>query len=173
MSKLHRDSPLGSSPVHVEINRKNPNQRFKRPGNFVGMQVERLQELGFCLVARSTSREWLFNDLFSESTRMGGGQKSGLFKLGPAGYLALVSAKFRKLFWSSHAHALRPCRPAGSLEVEQARPRAGGHRPPLAIARHCRRPQSRLSPPMSRRIPKPTIQSGAGVLAFPVRCRLR
>jgi len=62
------------------------------------MQVERLQELGFCLAARSTSREWLFNDLFSESTRMGGGQKSGLFKLGPCGYLAQVAADFQKLF---------------------------------------------------------------------------
>jgi hypothetical protein len=36
MSKLHRDSPLGSIPVHVENNRENPNQRFNRPGNFVG-----------------------------------------------------------------------------------------------------------------------------------------
>jgi hypothetical protein len=66
------------------------------------MQVERLQELGFCLAARSTSREWLFNDLFSESTCMGGGQKSGLFKLGPLGDLARISAKFRKLFLSGH-----------------------------------------------------------------------
>jgi hypothetical protein len=61
------------------------------------MQVERLQELGFCLAARSTSREWLFNDLFSESTRMGGGQKSGIFKRGPCS-TARISAKFRKLF---------------------------------------------------------------------------
>jgi Protein of unknown function (DUF2971) len=58
------------------------------------MQVERLQEIGFCLAARSTSREWLFNDLFSESTRMGGGQKSGLFKLGPPG---LARTHFRKI----------------------------------------------------------------------------
>jgi hypothetical protein len=64
------------------------------------MQVERLQELGFCLAARSTSREWLFNDLFSESTRMGDGQKFGLFKLGPRGWPRTELRKIPETFFA-------------------------------------------------------------------------
>jgi len=58
------------------------------------MQVESLQELA----DRSASCEWLFNDLLSESTRMRHGQKSGLFKLGPRGYLPQMVAEFENFF---------------------------------------------------------------------------
>ncbi len=46
------------------------------------MQVERLQELGLYLAARSASREWLFNGLFPSRLVWGGAVKSLGFSSG-------------------------------------------------------------------------------------------
>jgi len=62
-------------------------------------QVEYSQGLGFGALGFRPVRSRLVEHLFSTHA-WGGGQKSGIFRRGPRGYRARISAKFRKLFFT-------------------------------------------------------------------------
>ena len=60
------------------------------------------------------------------TARMGGGQKSGVLDRGPCGWRAQISAKFRKLFLSSHVQAFDRDRSAPAAASSFTGPSAGG-----------------------------------------------
>jgi hypothetical protein len=63
---------------------------------------------------------------FPRTLRRGGRQKSGIFRRGPCGARARISAEFRKLFFNSHVHAFDRARCAPAVASNFTGPCAGG-----------------------------------------------